>query len=150
MSLNKIFYVLPAFLFLQGCTEAYLLLTNTYEETLIVESTITNEFKNQEVKLTKTAKFEDTNYIPESEAQVFLTDDISNQYNFKDDGDRYISEIEFQAVPERKYQLHFINKDGRSFESSPEILTAVSPIEILKAAVETEDRLKNKKIVTAL
>lgn len=122
-----------------GCTEAYPLLTNTYEEALVVEATITNELKTQEIKLTKTAKFEDEKYLPESEAEVFMTDDAGNQYDFKDDGDKYISKIEFQAVSERKYQLHINTKDGRSFESSPEILTAINPMQDVKAAVETKD-----------
>ena len=122
-----------------GCTEAYSLMTNTYEEALVVESTITNELKTQEIKLTKTAKFEDEKYLPESGAEVFITDDAGNRYDFKDDGEKYISKIEFQAVSERKYQLHINIKDGRSFESSPEILTAVNPMQNVKAAVETKD-----------
>ncbi|MDR7369419.1 DUF4249 domain-containing protein [Flavobacterium aquidurense] len=122
-----------------SCTEAYPLLTNTYEEALVVEATITNELKIQEIKLTKTAKFEDESYLPESGAEVSVTDDAGNHYNFRDDGDRYVSEIEFQAVPQKKYQLHIKTKDGRSFESSQETLPAINPMQDVKAAVETKD-----------
>ncbi|MDR7369420.1 hypothetical protein J2X17_000191 [Flavobacterium aquidurense] len=105
----------------------------------MVETTITNELKTQEIKLTKTAKFEDEKYQPEIGAQVFITDDGGNQYDFKDNGEKYISTIEFQAVPDRKYQLHIKTADGRSFESSPETLTTVNPIQELNASVETQD-----------
>ena len=132
---------LSALLF-HGCTETYPLLTNTYEEAIVVEATITNELKYQEIKITKTARFEDENYLPESGAEVFITDDAGNQYKFKEDSEKYVSITEFQAVPERKYQLHINTKDGKSFESSPEYLTAVSPIQSLTTAVEIKDKAK--------
>lgn len=124
---------------LNGCTEAYPLLTNTYEEAIVIEATITNELKTQEIKITKSAKFEDEKYLPESGAKVTITDDAGNQYNFKDDGEKYVSEVEFQALPDRKYQLHIITADGRSFESSPETLTAINPMKNVQAAAETND-----------
>lgn len=135
--LNSIIaFILLGILF-NSCTEAYPLMTNNYEEALVVEATITNELKTQEIKITKTAKFEDENYLPESGAEVFITDDSGNQYNFKEDTEKYISTVEFQAVPERKYQLHINTKDGRSFESSPETLSSVNPMQNIKAEVET-------------
>lgn len=142
MSLNKIVFLLLASFFVLSCTETYPLLTNTYEEALVVESTITNELKIQEIKLTKTAKFEDLKYLPESGAQVFVTDDAGNQYDFKDDGEKYISKTEFQAVPQKKYRLHIKTTDGRSFESSPETLTQINPIQEIKADVETKDNIR--------
>jgi len=122
-----------------GCTEAYPLVTSRFEEVIIVEANITNELKKQEIKLTKSAKFEDEEYLPESGAEVFITDDAGNQYNFTDDSEKYVSDVEFQAVPNTKYQLHIKTKDGRSFESSPETLTTVTPIESVVAAIEEKD-----------
>jgi len=142
---NIVVFILLAIL-CNSCTEAYPLLTNSYEETLVVEATITNELKTQEIKLTKTAKFEDENYLPESGAEVFITDDSGNQYNFKEDAERYISTVEFQAVPERKYQLHINTKDGRSFESSPETLTAINPMQNVVVAVEEKDNVNGISI----
>ena len=138
-------FILLAVLF-NSCTEAYPLVTNSYEEALVVEATITNELKTQEIKLTKTAKFEDESYLPESGAEVFITDDSGNQYNFKEDAEKYISTIEFQAIPERKYQLHINTKDGRSFESSPETLTAINPMQEVTAKIETKDNVNGVAI----
>lgn len=146
MSLKKILMTLFTPLIFQGCTETYPLLTNTYKEAIVVEATLTNELKKQEIKITKSAKFEDTDYLPESGAEVFITDDSGNQYNFDEDSEKYVSTIEFQAIPERKYQLHIKTKDGKSFESAPETLTTVSPIESLKATVEIEDKVRGVAI----
>lgn len=137
MSLNKTIFVLFILLTLQGCTEAYPLLTNTYEEALVVEATLTNELKIQEIKLNKSSKFEDKTVHPENNAQVFITDDAGNRYDYIQDTDRYISKVEFQAVPDRKYQLHITTSDGRTFVSSPELLSAINPMGSVKASLET-------------
>jgi len=129
-----------------GCTEAYPLVTNRFEEVIIVEANITNELKKQEIKLTKSAKFEDETYLSESGARVFITDDAGNQYNFSEDSDKYISDTEFQAVPNTKYQLHISTKDGRSFESSPETLTTINPIQSVVADVEEKDGINGVAI----
>jgi len=139
--LNNVIVFFLLALLLNSCTETYPLLTNTFEEVIVVESTITNELKNQEIKITKTAKFEDENYLPESGAKVFVTDDQGNQYDFKEDGERYISEVEFQAQPGTKYQLHINTKDGKSFESSAETLSVINPMQNVVAAVEKKDNV---------
>jgi hypothetical protein len=135
---NIALILLLAILF-NGCTEAYPLITNRYEEVLVVEANITNELKKQEIKLTKSAKFEDEVYLSESGAEVFITDDAGNKYNFTEDSEKYVSDIEFQAIPNTQYQLHINTKDGRSFESSPETLTTVTPMQNVVAAIEEKD-----------
>lgn len=126
-------------LILNGCTETYPLITNRFEDVLIVEANLTNELKKQEIKLTKSAKFEDENYLSESGAEVFITDDAGHQYNFTEGSDKYVSDIEFQAVANTKYQLHINTKDGRSFASSPETLTTITPMQSVVAAIEQKD-----------
>ena len=37
-----------------GCTEPYVLQTSNFEEALVIEATLTNEFKKQQIKLSKT------------------------------------------------------------------------------------------------
>ena len=139
--IHSILFLFSAFI-LNSCTEAYPLLTNTYEEALVVETTITNELKNQEIKLTKSARFEDEKYLPESGAEVYITDNTGNRYDFEDQSDKYVSTVAFQAVPGTQYQLHINTKDGRSFESSPEILSTVTPMQSVKAAVEKDNEDK--------
>lgn len=138
-SLYKIIILLVTAIAINGCTEAYPLVTNRFEDVLIVEANFTNELKKQEVKLTKSARFEDDDYLPESGAEVFISDDAGNKYNFSEDSDRYVSDIEFQAVPNVKYQLHINTKDGRSFASSSEMLTTITPMQSVVAAIEQKD-----------
>ncbi|GAA3764093.1 DUF4249 domain-containing protein [Flavobacterium ginsengiterrae] len=135
---NIVILIIPALL-LNGCTETYPLVTNRYEDVLIVEANLTNELKKQEIKLTKSARFEDESYLTESGAEVFITDDTGNQFNFSEDSDKYVSTVEFQAVPNTKYQLHINTKDGRSFASSPETLTTITPMQSVVAAIEQKD-----------
>lgn len=129
-----------------SCTETYPLITNRYEEALIVEATITNELKNQEVKITKTARFEDEEYLPETDAEVFITDDAGTKYDFNEDSGKYISSIAFQIESGKKYQLHINTKDGKSFESAAETLTTVTPIQSVKAVVEEKDNISGVSI----
>ncbi|PZX93713.1 DUF4249 domain-containing protein [Flavobacterium aquariorum] len=136
-----IFLILSSFL-LNGCTEPYILETNTYEEALVVEATITNELKKQEITLTKTARFEDKEIQIEKGAKVFITDNTGIQYDFKEESGKYISTTEFQAVSGKEYRLNIKTSDGRTFESSTETLTPINAMQEVKAAVETKDSLR--------
>lgn len=142
---NIVLFLFLAIVF-NGCTETYPLITSRYEEVIVVEATLTNELKKQEVKITKTAKFEDEGYLTESGAQVFITDDAGNQYDFVENSGTYISSTEFRATPNTKYQLHINTKDGRSFESSAENLTAINPIQSVEAKVEQKDNVNGVSI----
>lgn len=129
-----------------GCTEPYILVTNTYEEALVVEATITNEIKIQEITLTKTSQFEDKETHIESGAEVYIIDNTGTRYDFKEESGKYISTVEFQAISGREYQLYIKTKDGRSFESSAENLSPNNPIQDIKAVVETNDNVRGVSI----
>jgi hypothetical protein len=129
-----------------SCTEPYILETNTYEEALVVEATITNELKKQEITLTKTSRFEDNETKTESGANVFITDNAGNQYDFEEEDGKYVSMVEFQAVPGREYRLNINTLDGRTFESSIEKLTNTNPIQSVTATVEPKDSLRGVAI----
>jgi len=146
MQTNKIFLIFLFCFIAQGCTEPYILETNTYEEALVVEATITNELKNQEITLTKTSRFEDTATQTEKGATVFITDETGIRYDFKEESGKYISTTEFQASPGKEYKLNINTKDGRSFESTTEKLPTINPIQDIKAVVETRDTVRGVSI----
>src|SRR5258705_11322877 len=106
-----------------GCTDPYALQTNTFEDAVVIEGTITNEFKKQEIKLTRTYRFEENGPKVEHGATIYVTDNLGNQYNFDEDNGKYVSTTEFQAQPNTNYQLHITTNDGRSYISSNEQLT---------------------------
>ncbi|HEU4790342.1 MAG TPA: DUF4249 domain-containing protein [Flavobacterium sp.] len=146
MSYNKIIFLLLICFTINSCTEPYILETNTYEEALIVEATITNELKKQEITLTKTSRFEDTATQIESGADVFITDNTGTRYNFEEESGKYFSTTEFQAIPGKEYQLNINTKDGRFFKSSTETLTPINAMQDVKAVVETKDSLRGVAI----
>jgi hypothetical protein len=112
-----------------GCSETYNLQSNNYEELLVIEATITNEFKKQEIKITKTSKFEDEDVKTESGATVMVSDNNGKNYIFNEVSGIYISENEFQAEPNTKYTLSIITSDGKRYESSSQTLTTLNEIE---------------------
>ncbi|MDR6844006.1 DUF4249 domain-containing protein [Flavobacterium granuli] len=146
MLFNKIIFVLIICFIINGCTEPYILKTNTYDEALVVEATITNELKKQVITLTKTSRFEDKETKAESGANVFITDDTGKQYDFVEEEGKYVSTEEFQAVPEREYRLSINTLDGRTFESSIEKLTNMNPMQSVTATVEPKDSLRGVAI----
>lgn len=137
ISFNKILILLLVCFFVNGCTETYPLLTNTYEEAIVIEATLTNEVKNQQIKITKTSRFEDTSVKVEAGAEVIVKDDQNNQYLFEENSGVYLSQTAFQILPDRNYTLVITTKDGKVYQSNQEKLTTVSPIQSIVPSVVT-------------
>ena len=129
-----------------GCVEPYALQTNTFEEALVVEATITNEFKKQEVKISKTYRFEENGPTFEAGATVFVTDNNGNQYEFEEQSGVYVSTIEFQAITGREYQLNITTDEGKIYSSKTESLTTQNQIESVNTSVETIDGVTGVQI----
>lgn len=146
MFLNKIAFSLLTCFIINSCTEPYILETNTYDEALVVEATITNEYKKQEIILRKSAKLEDKEVKAETGADVYITDETGMRYDFEEESGKYVSTSEFQAIPGREYRLNITTSDGRSFESSPEDLPPINPMKDVIAVVETKDSIRGVAI----
>jgi hypothetical protein len=127
------------FLALASCTEPYALQTNSYDEAIVIEATITNEFKNQEIKISKTYRFEENGPTAESGAKVYLTDNLGTQYDFEEKQGIYVSKNAFKAEPNKEYRLSVKTKDGESYTSRSEKLTTVNEIESLTTNVSTKE-----------
>ena len=135
--LNKITYLLLLSFIIGGCTEQYVIQTNTFEEALVVEATITNELKKQQIKISRTYRFEENGPTFESDAEVFITDNSGNRYEFEEQSGVYVSKAEFKAVPNREYHLNITTNDGRSYVSSTETLPTETEIESVIPTVAT-------------
>ncbi|MBZ4036264.1 DUF4249 domain-containing protein [Flavobacterium sp. 17A] len=125
---GKIILLLLLCLFINSCTETYNLQTNTYEEAIVIEATLTNELKKQEIKITKTARFEDEGVTSETGATVIVKDNLNNEYLFQEQDGKYVSETEFEIISGRQYHLEIKTKDGKVYQSSNETLTTPTPI----------------------
>jgi len=111
-----------------GCTEPYHLQTSNFEEALVIEATITNELKTQQIKLTKTYKLEENGSDFVENATVSIEDDLGNMYPFIEGNEIYESQNPFQAIAGRKYRLTILT-EGKTYTSTQEILTSANPIQ---------------------
>lgn len=129
-----------------GCTTPYDYQTNGFDDVITIEATITDQLKTQEVKLTRTYKLEEKTPTPETKAVVFVTDDSGNKYDFKENAGTYTSINQFQASPDRAYELHIRTQDGRSYISSPEKLPQQTQIESVNANAITKENVLGVEI----
>ena len=111
-----------------GCTEPYVLQTSNFEEALVIEATLTNEFKKQQIKLSKTYRLEENGPTFVENATVTVEDDLGNVYDFVEGDEIYESVNAFEAIPGRKYKLTIVT-DGKVYTSTQETLTKINPIE---------------------
>ncbi|QOG02758.1 DUF4249 domain-containing protein [Flavobacterium sp. MDT1-60] len=121
-----------------GCTTPYDYQTNGFDDVITIEATITDQFKTQEIKLTRTYKLEEKVPTFETKAIVFVTDDKGNKYDFKENAGTYTSINQFQASPDRTYELHIRTQDGRSYISNAEKLPQQTQIESVNADAITK------------
>ncbi|MEO8234709.1 MAG: DUF4249 domain-containing protein [Flavobacterium sp.] len=129
-----------------GCTEPYALQTNNFENAIVIEATITNEFKKQEIKLSRTYTLEENGPKFETGAIAYIIDNLGNKYDFEENNGKYISTSEFQAIANRNYQLHITTNDGKSYISSNEELTTVNPIQNIVPSVIIKDGIRGVEI----
>ncbi len=111
----------------------------TFESALVIEATITNELKQQQIILSRTYAFEEEGPIPESGASVVIE---SNQgvINFSEtEPGIYLSDVVFAAQNNIDYQLKITTNNGRVYSSTSTQLTQVNPIENLYAIRENND-----------
>ena len=133
-------FLLLLFAIFTSCAESYTLSSDNYEEALVVEATITNELKTQEIKLSKTAKLEDDGVEIESGATVTIKDNTGTVYPFIEKDGIYVSENPFQAAANTIYTLEIKTKDGKVYESTNETLTTENPILDVTPAVVTDSK----------
>lgn len=123
-----------ASLCLFSCTEPFALVTESFEDVLVVEATITDEMKYQEINVSRTYLLEDSIPVLESNANVNIEDSNQNTYNFIHiEGSLYRSTVPFQALEGVSYKLLITTNDGKRYESKQEVLPAKAEIENLYA-----------------
>src|SRR5690606_8200550 len=81
-----------------------------------------------------------------TDANVTVTDDTGNSYDFTFEDGKYLSASEFQAVHGRIYSLNITTSDGKSYSSATETLTTSSPITNVTATPEIVGNEKGVQI----
>lgn len=101
------------------CVEPYQGEITANVNTLVVDAVITNELKNQEVKLTRSYGFNDLSVPLEEGAKVIVTTNTGTIYSFSEkSAGIYLSKIAFQAELNTQYQLIIETQDGETYRSS--------------------------------
>ena len=113
-----------------SCVEEISLETESFESVLVIEATITNENKQQEVLLSRSYIF-DSIPVQESGAIVKVIDDAMNTYTFTEtDPGVYKSQSSFAAQPNRNYNLSVV-ANGSEYGSTEMQLTQPTTIDNL-------------------
>jgi hypothetical protein len=121
-----------------SCVEPIDIKTITFENYLVIEATITNELKNHTIILSRTFEIDENGSNPESQAKVFILDNENNTYFFNETlSGTYVSVNQFKADNNKSYTLKVVTKDGKSYSSTSEKLTASAQIEKLTTKVKT-------------
>lgn len=124
-------------LFAISCVEPFEPQTAVFESVLIVEATITDEDKRQQIFLSRAFRLEEDGPNPETSATVRVTDDQRNEYVFVEEAPGvYLSQQTFRALRDRTYALSVLTSDGRSYSSEQVALTPSAEITALSASRE--------------
>ncbi|NQY05025.1 MAG: DUF4249 domain-containing protein, partial [Flavobacteriaceae bacterium] len=135
-------------LFLASCLEEFDFQTETFESAIVVEATITNEFKNHTVLITRTFRFEEDGPSAESNANVTVVSN-TNTYTFQETTPGvYVSTTPFSAQAGIDYQLLITTSDGRNYQSATTQLTNVTQIDTIEANRITNDDGENGMQIT--
>ncbi|MCF6297821.1 MAG: DUF4249 domain-containing protein [Flavobacteriaceae bacterium] len=110
----------------------------SFVDALVIQATITNEFKYQKILLTRTFRFEDDGKPKsESNAKVNIIDSKNNVYSFiENEPGEYISTIKFEATANTDYQLQIETQDGKKYGTTNKQLTNTTQIDNLYASRE--------------
>ncbi len=125
--------ILPCFLLLLqiSCTEPFVVEIVDFENFLVVEGTITTEMKQQGVKLSRTISLEDFEENVEDNATVTVQASDGNTFSFSQDSATgvYLSNEEFQAIPNIGYILKISDENGNSYTSKEVFVPPVVEID---------------------
>ena len=107
------------FTLVSSCIEPFEGAVNSFEDVLVVNATLTNENKKQEVLLTRSFRFEEEVAPAEENAEVIVRTDNGDQYMFEEVAPgKYLSNVAFAAEMNKEYTLSILTENGQSYTSS--------------------------------
>lgn len=105
-----------------------------FESALVIEATVTNELKHQQILLSRTFQLQDSLVQPERNAGVSIIDNASTEFAFHEtDPGVYVSDQEFKALPNKDYILSINTSNGKHYKSSSMQLTKSTTMDNLYA-----------------
>ncbi|WP_420601775.1 DUF4249 domain-containing protein [Flagellimonas sp.] len=149
MSLHNTYRIIGAVLLLVcgSCREEFEIdsVTQGLERSLVVEATITNELKHQEIRLSRTVALDATDQEIENNATVTVVGSDQNSFTFsQNEAGIYVSDIAFGAQPNTTYSLQVTTANGEKYNSSDEGLSPFVDIDNLYAELVAGEDGKEK------
>jgi len=144
---TKKYFVLMALfvIVIQSCVEEIDVNIDSSDQALVVETSITNEFKLQTVRLSKSFGFEESGSTPETKAIVYIEEGIKQIKFIETQPGIYTSVNSFAAQPNTVYKLFIQRSNGKKYESRPEEIKGVTNIDSLYVE-KTIDYLGNESV----
>ncbi|MEB3346131.1 DUF4249 domain-containing protein [Aquimarina gracilis] len=122
------------------CVEPFDIETENFEDILVVNATITNEVKHQQILLSRTFRFEDDGPLAEQGATVKVIEGVGTEYLFEElTPGVYTSIQEFAATPGNEYQLSIVTQNNRSYISNKTTLPQETSIDRVYAERTTNN-----------
>jgi hypothetical protein len=127
---------------LVSCTEPFETEDLVFESALVIEATITDEEKIQNILISRSFPLDTVIASGEIGAVVEITDDTGRVFDFDDNGDgTYSSKTTFAAMQGRQYVLSVQTSDGSSYISESSQMNTQSKIDDIFAVREFKDDL---------
>lgn len=139
---KKISYILLllSLLVVNSCIEEFNPATTEFEDSIVIEATLTNQLKFQKVLLSRTFKIDDFQLNPESGANVRIVSN-STIYTFTERSPgEYISDIQFKAEIDTDYELLVTSNNGNEYRSEvTQLRSETSNVEEVYAVREVNE-----------
>jgi len=139
---RKTFLLCTAMLILfNNCVEEITFNDTSFDKLLVIEATLTDEYKNHAVTLSRinTLNADKNVKIHEVNAIVSIREDSQITYNFQEkDQGVYESIIPFKAEIGKQYSLQIKTSDGEIYESTVEEIQGVNDIDEVYAEPDTD------------
>lgn len=127
-------------IFFISCVEPFQPQIINFKSALVVEATITDENKQQEVRLSRTFPLDTAGVYEESGAKVQVLDSNGAAYDFSDQGQgRYVSNMSFAAQSGMGYTLNIVTTEGVTYSSTEEIAPNPTQIDSVYAVRDFKD-----------
>ncbi|AXT60215.1 DUF4249 domain-containing protein [Aquimarina sp. AD10] len=118
------------------CVETFEVESQDFESILVINTTITNEMKFQQILLSRTFKFEEDKAQAEQGATIKIIEDSTVEYIFEEPSPGvYRSAQEFKALPNKGYRLSIETLEGKSYTTEELFLpqeTAIDDVRPVK------------------
>jgi len=136
----------PVFLY-WGCKEPFEAETDEKIDAIAVDGSLVKGRERQTLIITRSAPLDDIEYLPVTDCQVKVVDELNNEFHFTEESDgEYVAVIEDNLlVNNRKYKLIFNTPDGNSYESDYETIIETAPVDSVYPVRETLYNISEQK-----